>query len=59
MTREEILTIFDMLLDNNQGNFNYKDSREELIYRLAYNDGILDMRDAIIKRIDNEAVENE
>lgn len=62
MTREDVLIIFDKLLDNNQESYTYGDSKEKLLHKLAYNDGLIDMRDAIIIRIDNEAneaVENE
>ena len=59
MTREDVLITFDKLLDNNQEGYTFDDSKEKLLYNLAYNDGLIDMRDAIIIRIDNEAVENE
>lgn len=54
MTREEVLTIFDKLLDNNQDAVTYDATIEELLARVAYNNGLIDMRDAIIIQIENE-----
>lgn len=59
MTKDKVLEIFDELLGNNQENFDYKDSKEELMYRLSYNDGLLDMKDKIIDCLREEEKCNE
>lgn len=48
---DELRTIALRVVSNNQSNFTMSEEESEkaMMYRLAYNDGVLDLMDAIIQ----------
>ena len=51
MTKEEIYEIQIMLCDNMQKDTDIKANTEELLYLMAYNDGVFAMAEEVLKLI--------
>ena len=50
MTDEELRTIALKVVSQNQDHFGIDDTEKQKMYRLAYNDGVLDLLDAILEK---------
>ena len=50
ITNDELRTIALGVVSDNQSDFSQEDSRSDLKYRLGYNDGVIDLLNAILEK---------
>ena len=50
ITNDELRTIALGVVSDNQSEFEQDDSRSDLKYRLGYNDGVIDLLNAILEK---------
>lgn len=54
MTREDLKEKYIDIIKVNQSNYDTSDNKVELVYTLAFNDGVTELYNALMKKLEEE-----